>query len=118
MKDWQRDAMAYDHDLANRVREQLADQEAVTEKEMFGGIAFLLGGNMAVGVSRQELMVRVGKVGAHDALEQEHTRPFDMTGRPMGGWVLVAQPGLAADPQLRAWVDRGVAFARSLPAKG
>jgi TfoX/Sxy family transcriptional regulator of competence genes len=110
--------MAYDEHLANRVRQQLADEDAVTEKEMFGGIAFLLGGNMAVGVSRNDLMVRVGPEGGDEALEQPHTRPFDMTGRPMKAWVLVAPEGVESDAELAAWVARGVAFARSLPAKG
>lgn len=118
MKDWQSDDMAYDHDLANRIRELLADQDAVTEMEMFGGIAFLLAGNMAVGVSREELMVRVGKDHGDAALEQPHTRPFDMTGRPMKAWVLVEEAGFESDEQLAAWVARGVAFARSLPPKG
>jgi TfoX/Sxy family transcriptional regulator of competence genes len=110
--------VAYDQDLANRVREQLADQEAVTETEMFGGIAFLLGGNMAVGVNRDDLMVRVGKEHGDEALEQPHARPFDMTGRPMKAWVLVAPAGVETDAQLAAWVERGVTFARSLPPKG
>ena len=110
--------MAYDRDLANRVREQLADQDAITEKEMFGGIAFLLGGNMAVGVSREDLMVRVGKDQSDDALAQPHTRVFDMAGRPMRNWVLVEPAGVETDAQLSAWVGRGVAFARSLPPKG
>ena len=110
--------MAYDQDLANRVREQLAGEDAVTEKEMFGGIAFLLGGNMAVGVSREDLMVRVGKDESDDALAQPHTRVFDMTGRPMRNWVLVEPAGVETDAQLSAWVGRGVAFARSLPPKG
>jgi TfoX/Sxy family transcriptional regulator of competence genes len=110
--------MAYDEDLADRVREQLADEDAVTEKEMFGGIAFLLGGNMAVGVSRNDLMVRVGKEHGDEALDEPHVRPFDMTGRPMKAWVLVAPEGVQTDAELAAWVARGVAFARSLPAKG
>jgi TfoX/Sxy family transcriptional regulator of competence genes len=118
VEDCQSDDMAYDHDLASRVREQLAEQDAVTEKEMFGGIAFLLGGNMAVGVSRDELMVRVGKEQGDAALEEPHTRPFDMTGRPMKAWVLVEQAGFETDEQLVAWVERGVAYARSLPPKG
>jgi hypothetical protein len=118
MKDCQSDEMAYDHDLANRVRERLADQDAVTEKEMFGAIAFLLAGNMAVGVSRDELMVRVGKGEADAALEEPHTRPFDMTGRPMKAWVVVEPAGFETEAALNAWVSRGVAFARSLPAKG
>ena len=110
--------MAYDQDLANRVREQLADEDAVTEKQMFGGIAFLLSGNMAVGVSREDLMVRVGKDQSDDALAQPHTRVFDMTGRPMRNWVLVEPAGVESDAQLSAWIGRGVAFARSLPPKG
>lgn len=110
--------MAYDEDLANRVREQLASDDAVTEKEMFGGIAFLLGGNMAVGVNRENLMVRVGKEQGDAALEEPHTRPFDMTGRPMKAWVLVEPAGCASDEQLATWVERGAAYARSLPPKG
>ena len=110
--------MAYDRELADRIREQLAAEDAVTEQEMFGGIAFLLGGNMAVGVSRDELMVRVGKDHGDEALEQPHTRPFDMTGRPMKAWVLVEAPGFETDEQLAAWVERGAAYARSLPPKG
>jgi hypothetical protein len=110
--------MAYDHDLANRIREQLADEDAVTEKEMFGGIAFLLAGNMAVGVTREDLMVRVGKDESDEALARPHTRVFDMTGRPMRNWILVEPAGVEADAELGAWVGRGVAFARSLPPKG
>ena len=110
--------MAYDEDLANRLRQQLADQDAVSEKEMFGGIAFLLSGNMAVGVSRNDLMVRVGKEHGDEALELPHARPFDMTGRPMKAWVLVAPEGVRTDEELASWVERGVAFARSLPPKG
>ena len=110
--------MAYDEDLANRVREQLADQEGVAEKQMFGGLAFLLDGNMAVGLSRGgELMVRLGPDGTDEALERPHTRLFDMSGRPMRGWVLVATEGLRTTRQLSAWVRRGVAFARTLPPK-
>jgi TfoX/Sxy family transcriptional regulator of competence genes len=118
LKDCQSDEMAYDHDLANRIREQLAGEDAVSEKEMFGGIAFLLGGNMAVGVSRDELMVRVGKEHGDEALAEPHTRPFDMTGRPMRAWVLVEQAGFDTDEQLAGWVARGAAYARSLPPKG
>jgi hypothetical protein len=110
--------MAYDEDLAERVRGQLADEPAVTEKAMFGGLAFLLEGNMAVGLSGDELMVRVGPDASDDALARAHTRPFDMTGRPMKGWILVAPEGVAEGADLTAWVARGVDFARSLPAKG
>jgi TfoX/Sxy family transcriptional regulator of competence genes len=111
--------MAYDEDLANRVREQLAGEEGLTEKAMFGGLAFLLCGNMAVGLSSGgELMVRVGPDGTDDALARPHTRLFDMTGRPMKGWILVAPKGVRTSRQLAAWVRRGVEFARTLPPKG
>jgi hypothetical protein len=110
--------MAYDEDLAQRVREQLADEPGMTEKAMFGGLAFLLDGNMSVGLSGAELMVRVGPDATDDALARPHTRLFDMTGRPMRGWVLVAPEGVGSDGELAAWVHRGVAFARSLPPKG
>jgi TfoX/Sxy family transcriptional regulator of competence genes len=110
--------MAYDEDLADRVREQLAAEPAVAEKAMFGGLAFLLEGNMAVGISGQELMVRVGPDASDDALARPHARPFDMTGRPMKGWILVASEGVAEERDLAAWVARGVELARSLPAKG
>jgi TfoX/Sxy family transcriptional regulator of competence genes len=109
--------MAYDPHLANRVREQLALEDACTEQAMFGALAFLLGGNMAAGVSGDELMVRVGKDAADAALDEPHTRPFDMTGRPMKAWVLVSPEGVRSDEQLRAWLARGVAHARSLPPK-
>jgi TfoX/Sxy family transcriptional regulator of competence genes len=111
--------MAYDEDLAHRIRERLADQAGVTEKAMFGGLAFLLGGNMAVGITNTgELMVRVGPDATDEALGKPHTRLFDMTGRPMTGWILVEREGFETTRQLGAWVSRGVAFAGSLPPKG
>jgi len=111
--------MAYDRDLANRVREQLADEQAITEKAMFGGLAFLLHGNMSVGLSSSgELIVRLRPDETDDALAQPHTRIFDMTGRPMKGWILVAPEGVKTKRELQAWVRRGTDFARSLPPKG
>jgi TfoX/Sxy family transcriptional regulator of competence genes len=111
--------MTYDNEFAHRIREQLADERGVTEKAMFGGLAFLLDGNMAVGISNSgELMVRVGPDASDEALARAHTRIFDMTGRPMKGWILVAAEGFATKRQLGAWVRRGMAFARTLPAKG
>jgi TfoX/Sxy family transcriptional regulator of competence genes len=111
--------MAYDEDLAHRIRELLADEDGVTEKAMFGGLAFLVGGNMAVGISNTaELMVRVGPDATDDALSRPHARLFDMSGRPMKGWILVAPEGFETKRQLGAWVDRGMRFARTLPAKG
>lgn len=111
--------MTYDPDFAHRVREQLAEEAGVSEKAMFGGLAFLLHGNMAVGLSGGgELMVRVGPDGTDAALARPHTRLFDMTGRPMKGWILVAPQGVRTKRQLAAWVSRGVDFARTLPPKG
>jgi hypothetical protein len=111
--------MAYDEELAHRVRELLAGEDAVTEKAMFGGLAFMLRGNIAVGLSGSgELMVRVGPEGSDEALARPHTRVFDMTGRPMQGWILVAPEGVATDSELSEWVRRGVDFAATLPPKG
>ena len=110
--------MAYDETLAERVRARLDPEKAVTEKAMFGGLAFMLDGNMAVCVSgRGGLMVRVGPTEAESALAEPHVQPMDMGGRPMSGWVRVDPEGLENDAQLASWVDRGAAFARSLPPK-
>jgi TfoX/Sxy family transcriptional regulator of competence genes len=109
--------MAYDEGLAERVRERLGVHPGVTEKRMFGGIAFLYRGNMAVGISGSDLMVRVGPEHTDEALAQPGTRVFDMTGRPMRGWILVDSSALAEDEALGRWVDEGHAFAASLPPK-
>lgn len=110
--------MAYDEDLANRIRERLADETAVREKRMFGGLAFLVGGHMAVAASGQGgLMVRVDPDETDALLTEPHARPFEMRGRELAGWLRVEAEGLATDAQLAAWVARGVAYARSLPAK-
>jgi TfoX N-terminal domain len=109
--------MAYDEDLAQRIRAQLSAETGLTERAMFGGLAFLLDGNMAVGLSGDELIVRVGPDGSDDALARPHTRPFDMTGRPMKGWILVGAEGIGDNRELGAWVTRGVTFARSLAPK-
>jgi len=108
-----------DQDFANRIREELAGVGGITEKAMFGGLAFLLHGNMAVGImSTGDLMVRVGADGTEDALAKPHTRLFEMRGRSMTGWVIVALEGVRTKRQLGPWVKRGVAFASSLPPKG
>ena len=109
--------MAYDEGLAQRIREALADADGLSERRMFGGIAFMLHGNMAVGISGDELMVRVGPEAYDDALAQPHARVFDMTGRVMRGWVVVAAEGIADDAALGEWVRRGADYARSLPPK-
>ncbi len=110
--------MAYDEDLADRVRARLAGEHGLDEKTMFGGLAFLLDGNMSVGISGDSLMVRVGADATDDALSRPHTRPLDMSGRPMKNWILVAPSGIQSDEELAEWVGRGVGFARSLPPKG
>lgn len=110
--------MAYDEELAARVRDLLVDEPGLTEKAMFGGLAFLLDGNMSVGLSSGgELIVRLGAERSDAALDEPHTRIFDMTRRPMTGWILVSRDGLRTDDELAAWVRRGVAFARSLAPK-
>ena len=109
--------MAYDQDLARRIRELLAGSPGLEEKRMFGGVGFLLQGNMACGVHGDELIVRVGPVKDTEALAEPHTRPFDMTGRPMAGWVMVAPGGFTGKEDLQRWVERGLQFARTLPAK-
>lgn len=110
--------MAYDEDLAVRVRELLAYEPDLEEKRMFGGLAFLLGGNMAVAVSgRGGLMVRIDPAETDAALAEPHAGPFEMKGRPVEGWVRVDGAGLGEEFALREWVERGVGYAKSLPAK-
>jgi TfoX N-terminal domain len=111
--------MAYDLDLANRLREQLADQDGVSEKAMFGGLAFLLDGNMVVSAfSRGGLMVRVGPAAIDEALSRAHTEAIRMRGRPMPGWVHVAAEGVKTKRQVAAWVRRAMDFTATLPPKG
>ncbi|MDZ7801157.1 MAG: TfoX/Sxy family protein [Trueperaceae bacterium] len=109
--------MAFDEGFAQRVREVLTDTEGLAEKRMFGGVAWLLDGNMAVGILGPELMVRVGPDVYDEILAERGARPFDVTGRPMRGWVLVAQDATGEEKELSAWIVRGLAFARSLPPK-
>lgn len=109
--------MAFDEGLAERIRARLGTDPGITEKRMFGGLAFLYRGNMAVGVTGDELMVRVGPDATEAALAQPGTRPFDLTGHPMRGWVVVASSTVSEDEALAGWIDRGHAFAASLPPK-
>jgi hypothetical protein len=111
--------MAYDEDLANLIRECMADEAGVIEKRMFGGLAFLIGGNMSVAASGQGgLMVRVDPDETDALLDEPHARPFEMRGREMQGWLRVDPEGVQTKEQLEPWVERGVAYARSLPPKG
>lgn len=110
--------MAYDEDLANRVRELLAPQKGVDEKKMFGGLAFLINGNMAVAVSgRGGLMVRVPPAETDKLMAREHVEPMVMAGRETRGWLRVAAAGVTTKRQLQSWVTRGTDYAKSLPAK-
>ncbi len=109
--------MAYDEDLADRVRALLAGRSGVREQKMFGGLAFMLNGNMACGVLGGELVVRVGKENLDDALSHPGSRPFDMTGRPMRSFVYVAAEGLATDEGLTRWAGKGISYAESLRPK-
>jgi TfoX/Sxy family transcriptional regulator of competence genes len=110
--------MAYDEDLANRIRELLADEKGITEMKMFGGLAFLINGNMSVGASGQGgLMLRVEPEETDALAGKPHARPFEMRGKAMQGWLRVDSEGLRTKRQLEPWVRRGVAYARSLPPK-
>jgi TfoX/Sxy family transcriptional regulator of competence genes len=107
--------MAYDEALAHRIRELVANEQGLTEKKMFGGLAFLIGGNMAVAASGQGgLLVRVDPAESDELVASTDARPMEMRGREMAGWLRVDP---ADDDELSAWVERGVSFARSLPPK-
>lgn len=109
--------MAYDESLAARVTGILSHRADIAERRMFGGLSYMLAGNMCCCVTDRGLMVRVGPEGYDEALALPHAGPMDMTGRPMRGWVLVEPKGLISDNSLNGWVTRGAAFAATLPAK-
>ncbi|MFN8574326.1 MAG: TfoX/Sxy family protein [Gemmatimonadaceae bacterium] len=109
--------MAYDEKLAERIRAVFHGNKHVTEKKMFGGIAFLRKGLMFVGVSDTALMARVGKEHHADSLGRKHVRPMDFTGKPMAGYVFVDAPGLKTEAQLRFWLERCETFVSTLPPK-
>lgn len=109
--------MAYDESLAQRIREQFDGLPGITEKKMFGGIAFLLNGNMTTGVIGNDLIVRVGADHYESALQQPHARPFDFSGRPMKGWVMITPDGFEADMDLKIWVKQGLDYVYSLTPK-
>ena len=109
--------MAYDEGLAQRVREALAHRPDLSERKMFGGLCFMLGGNMCCGIVGEELMLRVGPDAYEETLSRPHAREMDFTGRAMRGMVYVGTDGLADDDQLSGWIAPAVDFAGSLPAK-
>lgn len=109
--------MAYDEDLANRIRELIGGDPDLSEKKMFGGLAFLVRGHLAVAASGQGgLMVRVDPAETEELLSEPHAAPFEMRGRPMQGWLRVQADGVRTRDALEPWVRRGTAYARSLPA--
>ncbi len=110
--------MSYDETLAERIRVVLGERTDVVEKKMFGGLCFMVGGAMCCGLTKTELMVRVGPDGYEDALAQPHARPMDFTGRPLAGMVYVAPEGIRSAAALAKWVGRGVSFVSTLPPKG
>ena len=109
--------MRYDEKLAERVRAVFLSEPGYTEQKMLGGICFMVGRNLAVGVTGSDLMVRPGPDNFESALALPHARPMDFTGRPMKGFVFVGPEGIASGAALAEWVERGASFARSLPAK-
>jgi TfoX/Sxy family transcriptional regulator of competence genes len=109
--------LAYNERLAERVRGIVSDGPELSERKMFGGLAFMLNGNMFCGITRDDLMVRVGPERFEQALNSPGARPMDFTGRPMKGMVFVGPEGYKDDPQLRGWVEQTLEYARSLPAK-
>jgi len=109
--------MTYDEGLAQRLREEIGELPGCVEKKMFGGVGFLLNGNMVCGVINADLIIRVGPDQYENALQERHSKQFDITGRPMTGWIIVVPDGYAEDKDLKYWLDRGIEFAKTLPPK-
>ena len=110
--------MAYDEELAERIRELVRGERSLTEQKMFGGLAFLIGGNMAVAASGQGgLLVRVDPAESDELVSHSNARPMEMRGREMAGWLRVDAGDVRTNPELARWVELGTAYARSLPAK-
>jgi TfoX/Sxy family transcriptional regulator of competence genes len=110
--------VAYDEDLASRIRELVSSEVGLTEKRMFGGLAFLINGNMSVSASSQGgLLLRVDPDETDALLQEPHAHPFEMRGRTMRGWLRIDPEGAQTKRELQRWVQRGVSYARSLPSK-
>ncbi len=109
--------MAYDEAVAERIRQVLKQKKGITERQMFGGIAFMLNGNMICGVLKSELMLRLGEEQADEALSEPHTRIMNFTGKPMKSMIIVDTPGYKSDKALRDWLQRALTFVKTLPAK-
>lgn len=109
--------MTYDETLASRIQDILSGQPGLNAKKMFGGVGYLVHGNMACGVHKDMLIVRVGPDAYDESMEYPHTRPFDMTGSAMKGWVMVEPAGFSSEDDLKVWVQTGLDYALSLPPK-
>jgi TfoX/Sxy family transcriptional regulator of competence genes len=109
--------MAFSEELAERIRRRLARRKGIEGKKMFGGIGFLLNGNLFVGVWKDARIVRLGPEEGEAALKEPHVKEFNITGRSMKGWVLVAPEGVEGDDQLSGWIQRAVKFVGKVPAK-
>ena len=109
--------MPYNTALEDKIEAIVPQWEGLEKKKMFGGIGFLVNGNLACGVNKNDLIVRVGPEKHKEALARAHTRIFNMTGRPMAGWIMVDPEGCASERELNGWIQQGIAFAHSLPAK-
>ena len=109
--------MAYSESLAGRIRDVVGRRKGVVEEKMFGGVGFLLNGNMLVGVWKDSLIVRLGAEEGERVLEEEYVREFDVTGKAMKGWVMVEAEGIDEDRDLKAWIERAWKFVKTLPAK-
>jgi TfoX/Sxy family transcriptional regulator of competence genes len=109
--------VAFSESLAGRIRGSLAQTPGIAEKKLFGGVGFMLHGNLLVCVWKHSLIVRLGAEEGEAALRESHVREFDVTGRPMKGWVMVEPEGVENDDQLNGWIERAIMFVRTLPAK-
>ncbi len=109
--------MVFNETLAERIRHRLARRKNIEEKKMFGGVGFLLNGNLLVGVWKDSLCVRLGPDEGEEALKEPHVKKFDITGRPMKNWVLVEPEGIMSDDQINDWIERAMKFVTTLPGK-
>ncbi|CAB1057559.1 hypothetical protein D1BOALGB6SA_2312 [Olavius sp. associated proteobacterium Delta 1] len=109
--------MAYNEELERRIKKIVSRWKGTNDKKMFGGVCHLISGNMFCGVHKDFLILRLGEDKSSDALKQPYARPFDITGKPMKGWVMIAGDGYKSDPDLKAWLDQARNFANSLPPK-
>ncbi len=109
--------MPFDQFLADRIRTAIGRKKNITERKMFGGVGFLLKGNMLVGVWIDSMIVRLGSEDGEIALRERHVKAFDITGKPMKGWIMVAAEGVGSDDEVQGWVQRAVKFVGKLPGK-